>query len=204
MKRDLIKPLYSSFLSCGKDMEKILTKIFVEDKQHARELKRLLVINTKDCLDPSIVKYDKAVDELNLKDLIDNGYIRLNPKIKFPEHEEVKAYIIIGFDNFTPSMNTEFRDNTISFDVICHTDHWSTGSFTLRPLQICGYIDGMLNKQKMSGIGELQFLSCNELILDENLSGYTLTYIATHGSDDIIPDGKTMGDLMIPTKPFEE
>ena len=104
-------------------------------------------------------------------------------------YEEVKAYIIIGFDNFTPSMNTEFRDNTISFDVICHTDHWSTGSFTLRPLQICGYIDGMLNKQKMSGIGELQFLSCNELILDENLSGYTLTYIATHGSDDIIPDG---------------
>ena len=51
MKRDLVKPLYSSFLSCGKDTETILNKLFVEDKQHARELKRLLIINTKDCLD---------------------------------------------------------------------------------------------------------------------------------------------------------
>jgi hypothetical protein len=30
-------------------------------------------------------------------------------------------------------------------------------------------------------------MGCNELILNEELSGYTLSYWATHGSDDEIP-----------------
>ena len=29
---------------------------------------------------------------------------------------------IIQFDNFAPSANPEFRDNTIEFDIICHFD----------------------------------------------------------------------------------
>ena len=31
-------------------------------------------------------------------------------------------------------------------------------------------------------------MGLNELVLDEVLSGYTLSYRATHGSDDAIPD----------------
>ena len=30
-------------------------------------------------------------------------------------------------------------------------------------------------------------MGCNELVLDEVLSGYTLSYRAVHGSDDRIP-----------------
>ena len=61
-------------------------------------------------------------------------------------------------------------------------------NFQIRPLKIAGYIDGILNKTKLSGIGELEFMGCNELVLDEVLSGYTLSYRAVHGSDDRIPD----------------
>ena len=35
-----------------------------------------------------------------------------------------------------------------------------------------------------TGIGTLQFLTANELILNEQLSGYTLVYEAIHGTDD--------------------
>lgn len=197
MKRDTIKPLNSSFLSCEKDTELILTKLFADFKPHANELKRLLVISAKDCLDPTNKDYEKIVDKMSVKDLIDNDYIKLNPKLKFPEHEEVKSYVIIGFDNFMPTENPEFRDCTISFDVICHTDYWSVGTYAQRPIKICGYIDGMLNEQRLTGIGKLQFLSCNELILSDTLSGYTLTFLATHGSDDILADGKTMKDYEV-------
>ena len=38
----------------------------------------------------------------------------------------------------------------------------------------------------MSGIGVLLFNSCGRLILDKNLSGYSLVYEAVHGSDDYI------------------
>ena len=60
--------------------------------------------------------------------------------------------------------------------------------FQIRPLKIAGYIDGILNNAKLTGIGELNFMGCNELVLDEVLSGYTLSYRAIHGSDDRIPD----------------
>jgi hypothetical protein len=58
----------------------------------------------------------------------------------------------------------------------------------LRPLKICGYIDGILNNAKLSGIGELSFKGCSKIVLDEKLSGYSLMYEAVHGSDDYIED----------------
>jgi hypothetical protein len=105
-----------------------------------------------------------------------------------PEHEEVKSYMIISCDNFTPNKeNPYYRDCTITFDIICHLDYWDIGNYRLRPLKIVGYIDGLLNNAKLSGIGELNFLGCNELILNEDLAGYSLSYRAIHGNDDRLP-----------------
>lgn len=191
MKRDLrrITPLTSSFLSCEKDTETILKKLFVESRPYSDELKRLLVINTKDCLDDTTnPTYIEKIQSMSVAKLREEGYIKLEPKIKFPEHEEIKAYMIVSFDNFTPNKNNpQFRDCTVSFDIICHTDFWDIGNYRLRPVKIVGYIDGILNKSRLSGIGTLNFLGCNQLILDENLSGYSLSYRAIHGSDDQIP-----------------
>lgn len=189
MRKDLVKTNFkSSFLSCEKDAETILRKLFIESRPYSDELKRLLVINTKDCLDNTTSTiYNDKIKNMSLAKLIEEGYIRLSPKLKFGEHEEVKSYIIISFDNFTQSSNPEFRDCTVNFDIICHTDCWDIGNYRIRPLKICGFIDGILDDVKLSGIGTFQFLGCNELVLDENLSGYTLMYQAVHGSDDLIP-----------------
>lgn len=191
MKRDLRRttPLTSSFLSCEKDTETILKKLFVESRPYSDELKRLLVINTKDCLDDTTnPTYIEKIQSMSVAKLREEGYIKLEPKIKFPEHEEIKAYMIVSFDNFTPNKNNpQFRDCTVSFDIICHTDFWDIGNYRLRPVKIVGYIDGILNESRLSGIGTLNFLGCNQLILDENLSGYSLSYRVIHGSDDQIP-----------------
>lgn len=191
MKRDVIlspQNFQSSFLSCEKDCETILKKLFITSRPYSDELKRLLVINTRDCLDNKDSKvYQDKIKEMSLSKLREEGYIKFEPKIMMGEHEEVKSYLIISFDNFLPTSNTEYRDCTISFDILCHTDYWDLGNFRLRPLKIAGYIDGILNKTRLSGIGTLEFVSCKELLLDENLSGYTLVYRAVHGSDDSIP-----------------
>lgn len=190
MKRNLaITNIHSSFLSCEKDMETILKKLFIESRPYSDELKRLLVINTKDCLDNLTSEvYSTKLKEMSVAKLREEGYIKIEPKIRFPEHEEVKSYIIITFDNFTTNeKNPQFRDCTVNFDIICHTDYWDIGNYRLRPLKIAGYIDGLLNNTKLSGIGTFNFAGCNELILNEDLSGYTLSYRAIHGSDDIIP-----------------
>jgi hypothetical protein len=182
-----IKPLKSSFLSCEKDAEEIIRKLLVDSGTYSEELKRLLVINTKDCLDRSNQNYKKIVENTSIKDLMEEKYITLVPRIQLKEHEETKSYIIISFDNFSPTENPEFRDCMIHFDILCHTDLWDMGDFQMRPIKIMGYIDGILNNCKLTGIGTLQFGGATELLLNDFLSGYTLSYLATHGSDDTIP-----------------
>lgn len=181
----LDKPIKSSFLSCEKNTELILQKLFIENKQHSKTLKKLLVVNTKDCFDN---KYSHLVQDMSLSELKDKGYIRLNPKLKLEEHNEVMSYIVLNYDNFIPTDNPEFRDCVVNFDILCHTDYWDLNDYKIRPLQIAGYIDGLLNNEKLVGIGTLQFMGCNELILNEHLSGYSLSYLATHGREDYIPE----------------
>ena len=192
MHKDLIKPsIHSSFLSCEKDFETILKRLFISNDPDSNFLKRLLIISAQDCIDPSSSnneRYKQIVENFSLHDLREKGYIKLEPKIKMGEHEEVKTYIIISFDNFAPNgENPEFRDCIINFDILCHTDYWDIGDYKLRPLKIAGYIDGFLNKSKLSGIGQVNLIGCNQLVLNEYLSGYTLSYSAIHGTDDIIP-----------------
>lgn len=179
----------SSFLSCEKDTETIIKKLFVDSKPYSDYLKRLLIINTKDCLnDMTNPMYLDMIKKTSIQDLRDQGYIRLEPKIAMGENEKVKSYIRLSFDHFAPSENEHFRDCIIEIDILCHPEYWDIGNFRMRPIKIAGYIDGILNNNKLSGIGTLNFLGMNELILDENLCGYCLMYSATHGNDDMIEE----------------
>lgn len=177
----------SSFLSCEKDTETIIKKLFVDSKPYSDMLKRLLLINTPDCLnDMTNPAYLKKIKETSIQDLKEQGYLRFGPKIALGENEEVKSYIRLSFDHFTPSRNEHFRDCIVEIDILCHPEYWDIGNFRQRPLKIAGYIDGILNENKLSGIGTLNFAGCNELLLDENLAGYCLMYTAVHGNDDLI------------------
>lgn len=191
MKRDLVRlpRLDSSFLSCEKDTETILRKLFIESQPYSNQLKKLLVINTKDCLDEeNEEKYLEIINQMTLSQMREKGYFKLEPKIRMLEHQEIKAYMIISFDNFTPNAsNPQYRDCNVNFDILCHTDYWDIGNYRLRPFKIIGIVDGLLNNSKLSGIGVLNFAGCDGLVLDENLSGYTLTYRATHMTDDNLP-----------------
>lgn len=191
MKRDIYTNKFnSSFLSFEKDIETILRKLFIESNPYSEILKRLLVINTKDCLDnlesPAI---KEKLKNMSLAKLRQEGYIKLEPKIAMPEHEEVKSYIIVSCDNFSPNNenNPYYRDCTVNFTIVCHLDCWDLGNYRIRPLKIAGFIDGILNEAKLSGIGTFNFVGCDEVVYNEDLAGYTLIYRAVHGNDDKIP-----------------
>lgn len=182
----------SSFLSCEKDAETIIKKLFVDSRPYSDYLKRLLLINTKDCLvDTTNQVYIDKIKKTSVADMRQQQVIKLSPKLAMGEHEEVKSYILITFDNFSPNReNDYYRDCIIEIDIVCHTDYWDLDGFAVRPIKIAGYIDGILNNAKLSGIGTLDFLSCNEIVLNQELFGYCLMYRAVHGSDDIIEDGE--------------
>lgn len=203
MRKDVIatKPVYSSFLTCDQDVMKILKSLFVTSKPYSDLLKRLLIINNKDCLDFSNQDYQKVIDSFSLGKMLEEGYIRLNPKISRGTHEEIKTYILVSLDGFTPNRsNPQYIDYNINFDIVCYNDAWVLNDYQIRPLMICGYIDGILNSLtatnkklvgshkpniKLSGIGEYQFIGCNEVVLNEDFSMYTLSYYGMHFNEDI-------------------
>ena len=163
----------SSFLSLEKD-----TALIVQRMLEDTELKKLLYYNTKDCLSKKEISQEQAYSLIGKQ-------IKIVPKAEIAP--EGYSYVIIGFDCFVPNgTNPQFRDNYITFDIFCPFDHWDLGDFQLRPYKIAGRIDARLNNQKLTGIGTLNFVGGNNIVVDDELAGFSLTYAAIHGKDDEI------------------
>jgi hypothetical protein len=56
----------------------------------------------------------------------------------------------------------------------------------LRPYKIAAEIDSMFNEKHLTGIGKLQFLGGNQMILTDEYAGFCLMYAAIHGEEDKI------------------
>ena len=163
----------SAFLSVEKDLELIVNMMFKNDR-----LKKLLYYTTKD---PLNVENPNLTDEQTLGLFGKN--IKIVPKLEIDK--EALNYIIIDMDNFTPNgENPEFRDNIISFDIFCHFDQWHLKDFQLRPFKIAAEIDSMFNDKHLTGIGKLQFLGANKIVLNDEIAGFSLNYAAIHGEED--------------------
>lgn len=161
---------HSSFMAVEKDLD-IITTWMMKNKN----LCKMLYYTDRDALDKPAL-----TDEQRLS--LFGKQIKIVPKIYVDG--SVLAYVIIGFDNFTPSSSPQFRDNIITFDVICHFDQWHLKDFQLRPYRIAAEIDSMFNEQHLTGIGELHFLGANQIILNDEFAGLTLMYEAIHGGED--------------------
>lgn len=160
----------SSFLSMEKD-----TGIIIEQMLKNNRLKKLLYYTTKDAL-----YRDNLTQEQTLSLIGEN--IKIVPKLYVDG--SVLNYIVINFNNFSPTNNPEFKDNTIEFDIVCHYDQWQLTDFSLRPYKIAGELDSMFNEARLTGIGTLEFLGGNIVTLTDEFAGFCLTYRAVHGEED--------------------
>lgn len=170
MKVNSVEIPHSSFLSVEKDMNIIVNAMLNNDR-----LKRLLFYNTPDALDKPNLTEEETIGLIGKQ-------IKNVPKIQVDG--EVLAYVILSFDNFTLSGNPEFRDNIVSFDIVCHFNQWQLKDFKLRPYKIAAEIDTMFNNKHLTGIGRLQFLGANQIVLNDEFAGLTLMYEAVHGGED--------------------
>ena len=170
MKIKNYQPPKSSFLSINKDMRLLIDKFLSNDR-----LCKLLYYTSRDALDKG-----KLTDEQKLSLFGKN--LKIVPKLYIDN--TVLNYIFIKFDNFYESANPEFRDNTIEFDIICHFDQWQMVDFNLRPYRIAAEIDSMLDNQKLTGIGLLQFLGAKHININDEFAGVCLMYQTYHGEED--------------------
>lgn len=160
----------SSFLAMEKDMNIIVDLLFKNDR-----LKKLLYYTNKNCLNEPDLTIEQTSGLFGKQ-------IKIVPKLYVDG--SVLNYIIISFDNFTQSGNPEFRDNILEIDIICHFDQWHLKDFSLRPYRIAAEIDTMLNQQKLTGLGKLDFLGASQIILTDEYAGLCLMYSCVHGVED--------------------
>lgn len=161
----------SSFLSLEKDLDLIVSSIMKNEN-----LKRMLYYTTRDCLSRPKLTEDEtlALFEENIK---------IVPKLYLDG--TLKNYMIINFNNFIPNKtNTEFRNNIIEFDIVCHFDQWQMKDFQLRPYKIAAEIDTMFNNKHLTGIGTLEFYGAKLVPLSDQYAGLCLQYAAIHGGED--------------------
>lgn len=171
MKIESYREPKSSFLSVEKDLS-ILTDLFLRNNR----LKKLLYYTTRDAMNKPALTDEQTYS-------LFGNQIKIVPKQEIDT--EMLNYIQIGFDNFTRNVtNPQFRDNIITFDIICHYDQWPLKDFQLRPYRIAAEIDSMINERHLSGIGTLHFLGASQLISNEEYGSITLVYKAIHGEED--------------------
>lgn len=171
MRREVYSYPKSSFLSTEKDMNLIVQMIMKNER-----LKKMLYYTTRDCMNKPNLTEDETLG-------LFGEQIKIVPKLTVDG--SVLNYIIVSFDNFTGNRtNPEFRDNIIEFDIICHFDQWKMKDFELRPYKIAAEIDSMFNGKHLTGIGELEFLGANQMILTDEFGGLCLMYQAIHGEED--------------------
>ena len=160
----------SSFLYMEKDTGIIINEILKNNR-----LKKLLYYTTSDAMEKPNLTEDESLSLLGTN-------IKIVPKLYVDG--SVLNYVLINFDNFTPSENPEFRDNTIQFDIICHFDQWNLKDYALRPYKIAGEIDSMFNLKKLTGIGYLEFMGATQIVLTDEFAGLCLMYRTVHGGED--------------------
>ncbi len=167
-------PPKSSFLSIEKDLGIITNEIIQNDR-----IKKLLYYTTRDALQQKNLTADESL-------ALFGKNIKIVPKLYVDG--SVLNYIIVNFDNFTPNRtNPEFRDNIVEFDIVCHFDQWQLDDFQLRPYRIAAELDSMFDDKHLTGIGTLQFMGANQIILTDEFAGLCLMFEAIHGEEDKAP-----------------
>ena len=98
------------------------------------------------------------------------------PKI-FDDSTEKTSYIVAMFSNFVVNaLNPDFKLSSIRFDIACPYDEWVLNDKSLRPYLMMQEIDDMFNGAQMAGIGTLQFVRADSIVLTPQIGGYSMLY----------------------------
>lgn len=188
MKKNQYEYPQSSFFGMAKDTAIIMDKILSN-----QAVLKLLYYTDPNCLDPNNSACPQVTGE-QIKEMMKTRQISTVPQLQIDENDIKKSYLRITFDTFTPNADNDFyRDHIVEIKIICHFEDWVLNGYELRPYRIAGEIDSRLDKQKLTGIGTLNFIGADQDIYDEEYGGITLRYLAIRGHEDDYPDPTLKG-----------
>lgn len=121
-----------------------------------------------------------SYDPLSEADIADTSTLLFDRIFPFPFTPNVDSDAIsqinVLLDNFQlGKTNPAFKNNQLTFVVICHKSLWKMSGM-LRPFAILKEIDTLFNSTNGIGIGKMQFIGGNLTWLNDNYSGYRVSY----------------------------
>jgi hypothetical protein len=161
-----LKQTHSSvnFSQMGRDLQIIMEKLVTNNN-----IAKLLYYGEKEALSQPDLDADTRLAMVN-------DYIRVTPVLA--KDTEAKNYIIIQFDNFSPSPADPmtYKEFILTFGIFCNSQSWILDNYQLRPYAIMNEIDKMFNMSKLNSSGPINFIGANSLIINENLLGFSISY----------------------------
>jgi hypothetical protein len=153
-----------NFTQPGKDLQLIMEKLITNDN-----ICKLLYYTGKDALSQAALTPEVKLSMIN-------EYIKVVPVL--PKDVDMRNYILIQFDNFTPSSSDPMNliDFILTFDIFCNSTNWILDDYQLRPYAIMNEIDRMFNTSKLNSSGPINFIGANSISINENLLGFTVVY----------------------------
>ena len=160
----IAQPSQRRFAVMGTNTFNIANKLMQNQR-----LCRLLKYQVRDPFDEKKYKDVDGVDLLNKQ-------IMIVPKI-FDDSTEKTSYVVAIFSSFmTNSLNPDFKWSTVRFDIACPYDEWVLNDQSLRHYLMMQEIDDMFNQAQMAGIGTLQFVKAESIVLTPQIGGYSMLY----------------------------
>lgn len=155
------------FSSAGEDLNSI-AKRFLQNQ----DLLKLLYYASADPLSQPPLS-GAALEEAY------NKCVRMVPKMVFDENKHSSLFLTM--DAFRPSANTAYRTNRIVIDVLVPLESWVFADGTLRPFKIMEKIEEELTDEPLNGIGRLEFLGADMVMIGQELAGYTMIFETVNG-----------------------
>ena len=119
--------------------------------------------------------FSSEYEDVDGSDLLNNQIIVV-PKIP-DESSRICSYVVIMFgQTFINPANTDFNIIDLQLQIICPFEEWILDSSSLRPYLLANELDKMFNGTTLTGLGKLNFVKSEPLVLSSQLGGYILHY----------------------------
>lgn len=136
------------------------------------EVRKMVFYDTANALNESIPTAEQAKEHFTVSAVFD--------VTKPPFNKNTIISISLTRGNYDDG-STLIR-GTIRINILTRSPLWELNNNKIRPLEIGNYIIEELNNKKISPSHKLFFSSLELAILDEEVNGYTLTFLMEEGA----------------------
>lgn len=140
--------------------------------QAEAEVRKLVYFDTKNALSQAAPTIEQSKEHFTVSAIFD--------VTEPPFNKNTILSVVLNKANFDEE--AVMMRNLVKINILTRSDLWELDNNVIRPLEIANIISSILNNKKVSPSHKLLLSSIELAILNEDVSGYTVTFLMEEGS----------------------